>query len=96
MARKKKEVEQEQIINTVTENAVNKTKIIESPIFQIVTYNEVYLRAKPLLDNNNKNLVDRMIKGRIYDVTSVINFSVKKMYRLKNGRYVIADEVKIV
>ena len=90
MARKKKETEQ--VIETVKEKVVNKVNTTESPIFQIVTYNEVYLRAKPLLDNSNKNLVDRMIKGRVYDVVSVISFSVKKMYRLKNGRYVIADE----
>ena len=100
MARKKKETVQEQVIETTktTIEPIVKQKIqtTETPIFQVVTYNEVYLRAKPLLDNSNKNLVDKMIKGRVYDVTAVINFSIKKMYRLKKGLYVIADEVKIV
>jgi hypothetical protein len=75
---------------------IKKPETKETTIFQIVTHNEVYLRAKPFLDNNNKNLVDKMIKGKVYDVISVINFSIKKMYRLKEGYYVIADEVKIV
>lgn len=97
MAKKKKEIVQEQIVETVVEPVIKeKVKTTETPMFQVVTYNEVYLRAKPLLDNSNKNLVDRMIKGKVYDVAAVINFSVKKMYRLKEGRYVIADEVKIV
>jgi hypothetical protein len=37
-----------------------------------------------------------MIKGKVYDVAAEINFSIRKMYRLKEGYYVIADEVKIV
>lgn len=93
MARKKKIVEEPVV---TTEAVVEKPKTIETPVLQVTTQNEVYLRAKPLLDNNNKNLVDKMVKGRIYDVTAVINFSIKKMYRLKEGYYVIADEVKIV
>ncbi len=97
MARKKKEVVQEPVVETVIEPVIEeKVKIKETPILQVVTYNEVYLRAKPLLDNSNKNLVDKMIKGKVYDVAAEINFSIRKMYRLKEGYYVIADEVKIV
>jgi Holliday junction resolvase RusA-like endonuclease len=96
MARKKKETVQEPVVETVEPVIEEKVKTTETPVLQVVTYNEVYLRAKPLLDNTNKNLVDKMIKGKIYDVTSVINFSIRKMYRLKEGYYVIADEVKIV
>ena len=73
-----------------------KAKTVETPILQVVTYDDVYLRAKPLLDNTNKNIVGKMVKGKVYDVAVVITFSVKKMYRLKEGQYVIADEVKIV
>lgn len=96
MTKKKKETVQEPITKTVKPIIENKIETSETPMFQIVTYSEVYLRAKPLLDNNNKNLIDRMVKGKIYDVISVIHFSVKKMYYLKEGYYVIADEVKIV
>ena len=98
MARKKKETAQESTVETVITEPVIKEKIKTkaTPMLQIVTYNEVYLRAKPLLNNTNKNLVDKMVKGRIYDVTAIINFSIRKMYRLKEGYYVIADEVKIV
>ena len=97
MARKKKEVVQEPVVEVVIKPAIKeKVKTKETPILQIITHNEVYLRAKPLLDNNNKNLIGKMIKGKVYDVDSEINFSIKKMYHLKEGCYVIADEVKIV
>lgn len=98
MARKKKTEEPVATPTVTKEEPVlqEAPKTIESPMLQVVTYNEVYLRAKPLLDNSNKNLVDKMVKGRVYDVSAVINFSIKKMYRLKEGYYVIADEVKIV
>ena len=89
MARKKKEATTETVIK-------QKTKTVETPVIRVVTYNEVYLRTKPFLNNDNKILAGKMVKGRVYDVATVINFSVKKMYRLKEGYYVIADEVKIV
>lgn len=95
MARKKKEVIVEPVVENVTVPK-EETKIIETPVLRVVTYDEVYLRTKPFLDNNNKNLAGKMTKGKVYDVSSVIDFSVKKMYRLKEGYYVIADEVKIV
>lgn len=97
MARKKKT--EEPVVETIVKEEPvlqEVPKTVETPIFQVVAYNEVYLRVKPLLDNTNKNLAGKMVKGRVYDVSAVINFSIKKMYRLTSGHYVIADEVKIV
>ena len=72
-------------------------KMKEAIMFYVSTQkDEVYFRHKPLLNNDNKNLAGKMIKGQVYAVTAEINFSVKKMYRLKEGYYVIADDVKII
>jgi hypothetical protein len=91
MARKKKEITTEDI---VVKESISELKDKIAKTIQVVTHNDVYFRTKPFL--NDKYLAGKMVKGKIYDVKLVINFSIKKMYLLKEGYYVIADEVKIV
>lgn len=93
MGRRKKETPApvtEKVELKKEKTGINKT--VEKPVFQVVTYEDVYLRRKPFVTNDNKVLAGKMNKGQIYDVMAEINFSVKKMYRLKEGYYIIADE----
>jgi hypothetical protein len=88
MGRKKKE----QSITETKAKVNQKSTTTENIMFHVVAEtNNAYLRRKPLLEDNNKILAGRMVKGQIYDVVAEIDFAVRKMYRLKEGYYVIAD-----